>query len=253
MRCATARNAADALPMSDTLPVKKPKRPYVPVSVPTGENAAFGWPRWRQWIDMMFVDHGIFRLFFNTRTRVADGAYRSSQPWPHQIRAAARLGVKTILNLRADRVCGAYALEMREAERLGLTVHNVRISSRNAPRVELLVALDQLFRTMQKPVLLHCKSGADRAGIVAVLYLIMAEGKRVAEARPHLSMRYGHMKAGAQGALDAFLDAFEREGEAKGLSVLQWAQSAYDPAAIDHAFRARRRFGWLSDFFIRRE
>ncbi len=253
MRCATARNAGDAIAMAETLPVKQPKRPYVPVSAPGADNPAFTWPRWRQWLDMLFADHGIFRIVFNTRSKVADGVYRSSQPWPYQIRAAARLGVKSILNLRADRVCGAYALEMAEARQLGLVVHNVRISSRNAPPVALLQALDQLFRTMEKPVLIHCKSGADRAGIVAVLYLIMAEGKRVADARPHLGLRFGHMKAGAQGALDAFLDAYERDGEAKGQTLLSWATNSYDPAAVDLAFRSRRRFSWLTDIFIRRE
>src|SRR5262245_54599630 len=42
------------------------------------------------YIDMLVIDHGIFRLFYVNRHRVGDQAWRSAQPAPHHIRALKR-------------------------------------------------------------------------------------------------------------------------------------------------------------------
>ena len=59
------------------------------------------------YVDLIFIDHGIFRMAYANRHRISPQAWRSSQPAPHDIRALARRGVKTILNLRGDRDCGS--------------------------------------------------------------------------------------------------------------------------------------------------
>ena len=69
--------------------------------------------------------------------------------------------------------------------------------------------------TQDKQIILHCKSGADRAGFVAALYLIVHEGRSVDEALRQLSARYGHFRFSKTGILDAF---FERYAEIRAIS-----------------------------------
>ena len=50
--------------------------------------------------DLLLVDHGVFRLFYVNRHRLGDKAWRAAQPGPRHIRAWARQGVRTIVNLQ---------------------------------------------------------------------------------------------------------------------------------------------------------
>jgi hypothetical protein len=63
------------------------------------------------YLDMLFVDHGIFRMIYANCHRVSDKAWRSAQPAPHHIRRFARAGIRTVVNLRGERQCGSYWLE----------------------------------------------------------------------------------------------------------------------------------------------
>ena len=87
----------------------------------------------RSYLDMLFVDHGIFRVAYLNRYRLGERAWRSAQPSPHQIRAMAREGIRTIVNLRGERRCGSYRLEKSACERYGITLVNFHIRGRRAP------------------------------------------------------------------------------------------------------------------------
>ena len=65
------------------------------------------------YMDLIFVDHGIFRMAYANRHRLSADVWRSSQPAPHDVRLLAKRGVKTIVNLRGERDCGSYRLEMQ--------------------------------------------------------------------------------------------------------------------------------------------
>ena len=51
--------------------------------------------------------------------------------------------------------------------------------------------------------MMHCKSGADRAGLMAALYLLIAK-QPAREAVKQLTWKYGHVKQAKTGVLDAF-------------------------------------------------
>ena len=72
------------------------------------------------YFDMLFVDHGVFRLVYVNRHRLGELAWRSAQPAPHHIKALAREGIRTIVNLRGDRQCGSYVLEQEACRRYGV-------------------------------------------------------------------------------------------------------------------------------------
>ncbi|HEY5288592.1 MAG TPA: protein tyrosine phosphatase, partial [Caulobacteraceae bacterium] len=163
-------------------------------------------------------------------------------------------GIRTVINLRGGFDASFRALEVEACKRLGLELVDFVIASRDVPTAEKVLGARDLFETVRYPALMHCKSGADRAGIMAVFYKHFREGLSIREALGQLSPRYLHVKAGLTGVLDYIFERYLAEGETAGLSFVEWVQSpAYDPVALKADFRA----GWwgtlLNEKLLRRE
>jgi len=206
------------------------------------------------WLDLMLVDHGFIREIYLNMHEVAPALWRSAQPSPGAIRMLAMRGIKTILNLRGPRACGSYILEKRACERLGIKLIDMPFDSRGAPSAARVEGAAAVFRAIEYPALMHCKSGADRAGIVSALYLILHEGKSVGEARRQLALRYGHVRQARTGVLDHFLNAYEADRLKTGRSLLEWVKSSdYDPVALTNHFRANVMANFFVDRVLRRE
>jgi len=197
------------------------------------------WDRLNAWADMLLVDHGLMRLVWPNLHPVAPGAWRSGQPTPGQIRAFARRGGRSVVSLRAGRSFGSLPLEIEACREAGLAFHNLTVRSRGLPSRDEFRAIARLLATVERPVLMHCKTGADRAGFAAALWLMLVEGRPAAEARRQLALRYGHVRLSRTGVLDAFFDAYERACTERPAPLAEWIETAYDPAAILAEFRAR--------------
>jgi protein tyrosine phosphatase (PTP) superfamily phosphohydrolase (DUF442 family) len=209
--------------------------------------------RARAWANMLLVDHGVLRLLYPNRARVSDVLWRSSQPSPGQIAWFARQGGRTIVNLRAGREYGSWPLQREACERHGLKLVEFVVRSREAPSRETLLGARAFFDGLEYPILVHCKSGADRAGLFAALFLLVTKNARVAEARRQLSLRFGHFRFAKTGILDAFLDAYEQEGEARGIGFLDWVERVYEPETLAERFKPRFWSTLVADRVIRRE
>jgi protein tyrosine/serine phosphatase len=126
---------------------------------------------------------------------VSDGTlYRSAQPSQSEIKAAVReYGIKSVLNLRgANRGSPWYDDEVAESRALGLVHYDYSLSAKRfVTRGQIADILD-ILREAPKPLLIHCKSGADRAGLVAALYRFAIAGASAEEADRELSLVYGH-------------------------------------------------------------
>lgn len=216
-----------------------------PIEGPAGRLAA--------WTNMLFVDHGVFRLAYLNAHKVSDRLWRAAQPAPGDIAWFARVGVKTVVNLRGGREYGAWPLEREACERHGLALVDFVLRSREAPDRETLLAAPAFFESLQYPVLVHCKSGADRAGMFAALFLLMHEKRPLAEAMAQLSLRYGHFRFAKTGILDAFFAMYVRDGAAKGKPFLDWVREDYDPARLAASFRPSFWSDLLVDRIIHRE
>ena len=149
---------------------------------------------------------------------------------------------------------GSNRLEWETCQRLGLTLVHFPLGSRDAPSADEVLGLRQIFEQIEFPVLMHCKSGADRAGLVAALYLIMHEGLPVSEARKQLRFWWhGHVRQAKTGILDHFLDCYEAEGERYGISFLDWVADHYDRDTVRASFREQWWAGQIVDRILRRE
>lgn len=211
------------------------------------------WARLKAWASMLGADHGIFRVLYLNLHQVTPAFWRAAQPAPHQIADMAAKGIRTIVNLRGGREFGSWPLEREACEAHGITLVELVARSREAPSLDTLRAADALFRTVKTPVLVHCKSGADRAGFISALYLILKENRPASEALGQLSSRYGHWHWSKTGILDAFIERYRDEGEAKGKSLLDWAETDYDPEELTRTFRPHAWSSFIVDRILRRE
>ena len=205
------------------------------------------------WIDALFIDHAVFRLVWSNLAVVAPGKlYRSNHPTPVRLaRLAKRYGIRTVINLRGQTSSGSDALSRDAARRLGLHFHDVAMESRGAPQRERILRLYEIFRTMQAPALVHCKSGADRAGLAAGLFVLF-EGGTAADALRQLSLRFGHVRQAPTGILDAFFLRYQRDGEGRK-PFLDWLQQDYDEVALRRDFHANKLASFITDRMLVRE
>lgn len=204
--------------------------------------------------ELVWDDHGFLRFQFRNLHRIADEMYRSNQPSPEKIaRYAEELGLKTILNLRGASPKGHYLLEQEACAQHGIELIDFQVFSREVPRRETVLAAKRLFETIAYPALMHCKSGADRAGIMAVLYMHFHKGVPIREALDQLSFKYLHIREGKTGVLDFFFYTYLTEGAMKGLSFTDWVTQGYDQADLKHRFMKSRKWKLNLDQLLRRE
>ena len=175
--------------------------------------------------------------------------YRSSHPTPGQLaRAVRRVGLRSVVNLRGEKPNASNDLSVLAASRLGLEHRFMAFESRGAPHRERVLRFHDMYRAMAFPALLHCKSGADRAGLAAGL-AVLFEGGTARAALAQMSWRFGHVSASNTGVLDAFFHAYAAVEHRIGF--LAWVSDEYDETGLRSRARGAARL--LNDRVLRRE
>ncbi len=95
---------------------------------------------------------------------------------------------------------------------------------------------------------MHCKSGADRAGFAAALYLLLQRDQPAAVAQEQLSWRYLHLRGAATGVLHFLLERYAADTAATPMAFRDWVATRYDPEAL----MAEYRSGGAADFLVDR-
>jgi protein tyrosine phosphatase (PTP) superfamily phosphohydrolase (DUF442 family) len=225
----------------------------------TIEGEAASWNSQRSggvfiWLDALLVDHAIFRLVWSNFAVVIPGRlYRSNHPTPGRLAALThRYGLKTLINLRGPQSKnGADTLSRDMAARLGLDFIDVSLKGGDAPDPDSIRQLYDTYTCMRVPALMHCKSGADRAGFAAGL-CVLFHGGTAADALRQLSARFGHIRQGRAGVLDAFFMRYARDGEGRK-PFLDWVREDYDRDTLRRDFHANRLASFINDWVLFRE
>jgi protein tyrosine/serine phosphatase len=123
---------------------------------------------------------------------------------------------------------------------LDLTLVSRKLWARDAPAREAILAAIDAFKTLPKPLLFHCKSGADRAGFTAAMYLMVCEGRPVADAKKQLGLRYIHLDFTATGVLDYILAVYEARVEQHPIDFEDWIRREYHQKLLQQGFNLRR-------------
>jgi protein tyrosine/serine phosphatase len=135
-------------------------------------------------------------------------AYRSAQLDHDKLEYyIPKFKIRSIINLRGKKDGKPwYKEEITTCRKLGVMHYDIRLSSRKAPSSQKVEELLRLFRIAPRPVLIHCKAGADRSGLAAALWKVVIDGAPKSVAKKHLSIRYGHIPFGPTQVLDEFFE-----------------------------------------------
>ena len=105
--------------------------------------------------------------------KVGDHYYRGSQPDATQFDELKKLGVKTIIDLRSDRLAESSQL----ARSAGMEYLNIPLTTKRPATEEQTTYFLSIVNDPAKwPVYVHCKGGRHRTGEMTALYRITNEG-----------------------------------------------------------------------------
>jgi len=104
--------------------------------------------------------------------KVDDHVYRGAQPTESGFQEIARMGIKTVIDLR-DIGEHSQADEQKIVSSLGMRYVSIPMHGLSTPNSDLVAKVQALFNdTSNGPVFVHCKRGADRTGMVVAVYRI---------------------------------------------------------------------------------
>jgi protein tyrosine phosphatase (PTP) superfamily phosphohydrolase (DUF442 family) len=200
---------------------------------------------------LVFFCHEVSRRLFglNFHVVVSGCVYRGAQPTPRFIEQLVKEhGVRTIINLRG---CGTpadwYVKETQAVQQLGVNQEDVCFSAVRLPSSQELRRLVEVLDGAEYPIYLHCRRGADRTGMAAVIVMLLGEGRSagasttLAEARTQLGLWYGHVAVGETRVLDRFFDLYAEWLDEQG--------RAHDSATFRHWLLEEYKGGWCSARF----
>lgn len=158
--------------------------------------------------------------------------YRSGQLDRRELATVARrYHLRAVLNLRGSNPGKPwYDDEIGLCEDLGIEHVDFKMSAGSVVAPERVRELEALLRSLPKPLLVHCKAGADRSGFAAALYELRVRGGPADDAWRQLSWRYGHIP-GFWGSVSSAMDrSLTRVLEASGRWTDSGASSSTDRA-----------------------
>jgi protein tyrosine phosphatase (PTP) superfamily phosphohydrolase (DUF442 family) len=195
------------------------------------------------------------RPWFEGNLGVVDSGLviRSAQPTTQLSDWARRYRLKSVVNLRGG---GAgdwwYGNEIKCARESGVAYYDLPLSATRRPtRCELLQLIDLLDRCSY-PLLIHCKSGADRTGLASALYRMVRRAEPPESALSSFSIEFGHIPLFGTEHLHEPLQEYAAWLKSAGLAhsadrFRTWVRNEYaapdapaDPPLIHPGPRARR-------------
>lgn len=107
--------------------------------------------------------------------QINDHVYRGAQPTDLGFQSLAKLGVKTVIDLRE--VSDRSAHERNSVEAAGMRYVSIPFRGMSAPSPADVAKVLALFDDQTAgPVFVHCRRGADRTGTVVACYRISHDG-----------------------------------------------------------------------------
>jgi protein tyrosine/serine phosphatase len=166
--------AAGAAPAQEAIPAS-PAAPDAPAaraaSVTPDAPAASRPTRWAEPIAL----EGVPNLH-----RITPQLYRSEQPTALGMRNLEKLGIRTVINLRAF---NDDADELRGTALRGV---RVPVHTWHLETDEIVQVMRELRRSENGPFLIHCQHGADRTGLMSAVYRLLEQGWSADEALAEL-------------------------------------------------------------------
>jgi len=133
----------------------------------------------------------IYFLLYGNFHKVDKDLYRSAQLFsfnmPYYIK---KYEIKSMLNLRGASEKKWYKDELRITKEQGVVHYDFGIGDRGISTMEQMDTIIKIIKNAPKPILIHCKAGADRTSLVSALYLYALKHDK--DAAGQISIIYGH-------------------------------------------------------------
>ncbi|MDX2438972.1 MAG: tyrosine-protein phosphatase, partial [Desulfobacterales bacterium] len=134
-----------------------------------------------------------FYAFGNFHAVVEERVYRSAQLSEKKLqKIIAKKKLKTIINLRGENEGkNWYAMEKKVAEDNDIQHYSFRFVAHRLPNCIQLDALIEALKAAPRPLLIHCKGGADRTGLASALALAIEKDSPLSKLKQQFSLIYG--------------------------------------------------------------
>jgi protein tyrosine phosphatase (PTP) superfamily phosphohydrolase (DUF442 family) len=120
--------------------------------------------------------------------------YRSAQPGGQFRKKIREWKLGSVVNLRGGTPLDAfYRNELAAADELGIQLYDVPLNARQRPSRGDLMRLLRVLDQCEYPLLIHCKWGSDRTGLMAALYRMDKLGEPPEKAIQSFSIAHGHV------------------------------------------------------------
>lgn len=155
--------------------------------------------------------------------------YRSAQPTARGLRTLVQeYGIRSIINLRGEQHGQDwYEGELAVSQELGLERVDIKMSANRLPHRQDLILLLDAFNRLPRPILIHCKAGADRTGeavaIFALDHLKWPKRKAAAQLHPY----FGHFPDLKPAKTYFIREVYQGE---------EWVRQVYDPCQQDYRY-----------------
>jgi protein tyrosine phosphatase (PTP) superfamily phosphohydrolase (DUF442 family) len=181
---------------------------------------------------------------------------RSAQPTTQLADWVGRYRLKSVLNLRGGGPGDWwYGNEIKTAKQSGIAYYDLPMSATRRPTRRELLQLIDVLDSCPYPLLIHCKSGADRTGLASALYRMVRRGEPPKTALTSFSIEFGHIPFFGTEHLHEPLQEYAAWLESNGLEhsaarFRTWVRNDFvavdppaDPPLIHPGPRARRSGG----------
>jgi uncharacterized protein (TIGR01244 family) len=159
-------------------------------------------------------EHNFINLFWFNFHKVDEGVYRSAQLTPWRLKKVIKkYGIKTIINLRGNKQNYMYKREKEICKKMGVDYYTISLKSRDITKIrkEELEKLIYLFKTAKKPILFHCKAGADRTGFASVLWHIINGKDKNWAIEKELRLKYAYLSFSKAGILKELFKKYDEK------------------------------------------
>ena len=121
--------------------------------------------------------------------------YRSAQLDTDELgKYIVKYKIRSILNLRGKQEDNSwYREEQKIAKQEGVVLISYSISSVHLIPPKTIDEIIELMKKAPKPILIHCKAGADRSGLIAAIWKLVVEKDPPEKADEQLSLFCGHV------------------------------------------------------------
>jgi protein tyrosine/serine phosphatase len=133
--------------------------------------------------------------------------------------------IKLVLNLRGESEEDWFLKEVQSTHQNAALHESIGLSATHLPTPSQLKALLTRFHEGPYPMLVHCQGGADRSGLVSVLYLMVIEKQPLDQALLQLSLRFGHISFGKYKPMNDFFELYRQQST--GRNIEEWINTNY--------------------------